>query len=210
MKNNVTKKNFLLSELSGIMNFPLNFVRELKMFPKTMSDSKNEFKRLNTIIFCGILGAVSIVLKLLTSINFGPFMITYSWIPGRVADYMFGPVVGAIYAGVMNIINFIIKPMGNFNLIYTIIPMLAGFIFGLILYRKPVSFFRIFFAQAIVKIFINAGLTTYVMSFERGKAFMYLLPARLVKNLIMIPVDSIILFVVLTAVIRVIPRIKKN
>ena len=68
---------------------------------------------------------------------------------------------------------------------------------------------RIVFAQSLVKIFINAGLSTYLMAFERGEAFMALMPVRLVKNLIMIPLDSILLFVVLTALMKVLPRLKK-
>lgn len=210
MKKEITKKTLLFSELKGILNFPLIFFKELKEAPKTFSNSSKEFKSLSTITICGILGSISIVLKWLTSINFGPFIITYSWIPGRIADFLFGPIVGAIYAGVMNLINHIIKPMGNFNIIYTLIPMLAGFIFGLILYKRKISFMRIFFAQALVKIFINAGLTTFVMAFERGKAFMFLFPARLIKNLIMIPIDSTILFIVLTALVRVLPQVKEN
>ena len=51
---------------------------------------------------------------------------------------------------------------------------------------------------------------TYLMAFERGKALMELLPVRLVKNVIMIPLDSIILFVVLTALMKVLPRLKSN
>ena len=69
---------------------------------------------------------------------------------------------------------------------------------------------RIVFAQSLVKILINAGMGTYLMAFERGKALMELLPVRLVKNVIMIPLDSIILFVVLTALMKVLPRLKSN
>ena len=69
---------------------------------------------------------------------------------------------------------------------------------------------RIIFAQSLVKIFINAGLTTYIMAFEKGQAFMELMSVRLIKNLIMIPLDSILLFVVLTALMKVLPHLKKS
>lgn len=208
MNTEVTKKNILLAELVGILSFPKNFVKETVELPKTFGNSAKELKSLQTVVFCGLMGALSIILKMLASINFGPFTITYAWIPNRIVDSMFGPAIGALYGGIMDIIKFIMKPTGEFNLAYTAIAMLAGLIFGAVLYNKPVSFMRIFFAQAIVKIFVNAGITTYLMAFERGQAFMALLPARLVKNLIMIPLDSIILFVVLVALMKVLPRIK--
>ncbi len=205
----VIKRNFLFSELQGIIGFPANFVKEIAALPKTFGTSAREFKSLHTVILCGLMGALGIILKMFASIPFGPFTITYAWIPNRIIDFMFGPAVGAVYGGVMDIIKFIMKPTGTFNLGYTAVAVLAGLTFGTILYKKPVSFMRIVFAQSLVKIFINAGLSTYLMAFERGEAFMALMPVRLVKNLIMIPLDSILLFVVLTALMKVLPRLKK-
>ena len=205
----VTKRNFLFSELQGIISFPANFVKEIAALPKTFGTSAREFKSLHTVILCGLMGALGIILKMFASIPFGPFTITYAWIPNRIVDFIFGPAVGAVYGGVMDIVKFMLKPTGTFNLGYTAVAVLAGLVFGTILYKKPVSFMRIVFAQSLVKIFINAGLSTYLMAFERGEAFMALMPVRLVKNLIMIPLDSILLFVVLTALMKVLPRLKK-
>ena len=205
----VTKRNFLFSELQGIISFPANFVKEIAALPKTFGTSAREFKSLHTVILCGLMGALGIILKMFASIPFGPFTITYAWIPNRIVDFILGPAVGAVYGGVMDIVKFMLKPTGTFNLGYTAVAVLAGLVFGTILYKKPVSFMRIVFAQSLVKIFINAGLSTYLMAFERGEAFMALMPVRLVKNLIMIPLDSILLFVVLTALMKVLPRLKK-
>ena len=205
----VTKKNFLFSELQGIVNFPVNFVKETAAMPKTFATSAGEFKSLHTIILCGLLGALGIILKMFATIPFGPFTVTYAWLPNRMVDFMFGPAVGAVYGGIMDIVKFIMKPTGTFSFGYTAMAMLAGIIFGIVLYKKPVSFMRIVFAQSLVKIFINAGMGTYLMAFEKGEAFMILMPVRLIKNLIMIPLDSILLFVVLTAIMKVLPRLKK-
>lgn len=208
-KKEVIKKKWLISEIQGVINFPVNFVKEITALPKTFGESAGELKSLHTVVLCGLMGAFGIILKMFASIPFGPFTITYAWIPNRIVDFMFGPAVGAVYGGVMDVVKFVMKPNGSFNLAYTAMAVLAGLIFGSILYKKPVSFMRIVFAQSLVKIFINAGMGTYLMAFERGEAFMVLMPVRLVKNLIMIPIDSILLFVVLTALTRVLPRIKK-
>lgn len=209
-EKDASKKNLFLSEFLGIVNFPANFAKETAALPRTFARSAKEFKSLHTIILCGLLGALGIILSLFTSIHLGPFTITYAWIPNRIVDFLFGPFVGAIYGGVMDIIKFMMKPSGSFNLAYTAMAVFAGIIFGAVLYKKPVSFARILFAQALVKIFINVLMGTYLMAFERGEAFMALLPARLIKNLIMIPMDSIIFFIVITALVKVLPRIKNN
>ena len=205
----VTKKSMLFSELQGIVNFPVSFVKETAALPKTLRKSAGEFKKLQTVVFCGLMGALSIILGLFASIHFGPFSITYAWIPNRIIDFMFGPVVGALYGGVMDVIKFMLKPNGSFNLAYTAMAVLAGLIFGVVLYNKQISFMRIVFAQTLVKIFINVGMGTYLMAFERGQAFMALMPVRLIKNLIMIPLDSILLFIVLSALTKILPRLKK-
>ena len=205
----VTKKSRLFSELQGIVNFPVSFVKETAALPKTLRKSAGEFKKLQTVVFCGLMGALSIILGLFASIHFGPFSITYAWIPNRIIDFMFGPVVGALYGGVMHVIKFMLKPNGSFNLAYTAMAVLAGLIFGVVLYNKQISFMRIVFAQTLVKIFINVGMGTYLMAFERGQAFMALMPVRLIKNLIMIPLDSILLFIVLSALTKILPRLKK-
>ena len=205
----VPKKNALVAELQGVADFPVNFVKETVTLPKTFIKSAVEFRNLHTVVLCGLMGALSVILGMFASIHLGPFSITYAWIPNRIVDFMFGPVVGAAYGGIMDIIKFIIKPNGSFNLAYTAMAILAGLVFGAILYKKQVSFMRIVFAQALVKVFINAGMGTYLMAFERGQAFMTLMPVRLVKNLIMIPLDSILLFVILTSIMKVLPRLKK-
>ena len=205
----VTKKSMLISELQGIVNFPVSFVKETVALPKTLRKSAGEFKKLQTVVFCGLMGALSIILGLFASIHFGPFSITYAWIPNRIIDFMFGPVVGALYGGVMDVIKFMLKPNGSFNLAYTAMAVLAGLIFGVVLYNKQISFMRIVFAQTLVKIFINVGMGTYLMAFERGQAFMALMPVRLIKNLIMIPLDSILLFIVLSVLTKILPRLKK-
>ena len=57
-----TKKNFLFSELQGIVNFPVSFVKETAALPKTLRKSAGEFKKLQTVVFCGLMGALSIIL----------------------------------------------------------------------------------------------------------------------------------------------------
>ena len=170
--------------------------------------SAKELGTLHTVVFCGLMGGLSIILTMVASVKMGPYInIGFSWIPNRIVDFMFGPIVGMIYGGAMDIVKWMAKPDGDFMIIYTFVPMLTGIIVGTLLYKKPVSLVIIIIVQIIIKIFINAGLNTYLMSVTGGKAFMELLPLRLLKNVIMIPIDSMILFVVLTTVAGILPKL---
>ena len=55
----------------------------------------------------------------------------------------------------------------------------------------------IFIANALVKIICNIGMNTLWTSMTTGKAWIALIPPRLLKNLIQIPVDTVLHFVLL-------------
>ena len=73
---------------------------------------------------------------------------------------------------------------------------LSGFLFGLFLYRKPISLPRVFFARLSVVVLINLILTPLWLSILYKNAFIVLLATRIVKNLIMLPIETAILYVV--------------
>ena len=81
--------------------------------------------------------------------------------------------------------------------------MLAGVIYGSILYKKPLKVWRIFIAELLIKAIVNCGLNTLWLSVMNGKAFMAILPARVLKNIIMLPIDTAILFFTLTLVTKI-------
>ena len=85
-------------------------------FSETMvGKSLQEFANLRTVVMCGLLAALAIILGYTTSINIGPYIkIGFSGIPNRVVDFLFGPVVGGIFGGVLDLLKFIIKPDGTF------------------------------------------------------------------------------------------------
>jgi len=115
---------------------------------------EKELGTLHTVVFCGLMGGLSIILTMVASVKMGPYInIGFSWIPNRIVDFMFGPIVGMIYGGAMDIVKWMAKPDGDFMIIYTFVPMLTGIIVGTLLYKKPVSLVRIIIVQIIIKIF---------------------------------------------------------
>ena len=114
-------------------------------FSETMvGKSLQEFANLRTVVMCGLLAALAIILGYTTSINIGPYIkIGFSGIPNRVVDFLFGPVVGGIFGGVLDLLKFIIKPDGTFFPGFTFDAMLGGVIYGAFLYKKPVKVWRV-------------------------------------------------------------------
>lgn len=172
----------------------------MKKLLALISESYHEFKNVSTITCCAMFGAMSIVLNYVASIRVTPNLkIGLGALPNELVDYLFGPVVGAFFGGSMDIIKFFLKPDGGYMPGFTFNAMLAAFIYGMFLYKKPISLPRMLVAKFIVVVICNIILGTYWLSMINGKGFIALLPSRIIKNLIQWPVDSLIFYLVATA-----------
>ena len=163
--------------------------------------SAEEFKELRNIVFCGVMGALSVVLSFVGSIRLSPYMkIGVSEIPNLMVDYLMGPVVGGVFGAVMDFLKFLINPDGSFFPGFSISAAVAAVIFGIFLYHRKVTFWRVLVPEILVKLIVNVGLNTLWLDMLYGKGFWALLPHRIVSNLIQLPIDTVVLFAVLTAV----------
>ena len=190
----------------------------LHRFFSMYAESAREMKYLLTIVICGLMAALAIVLSTTTSFYITDnIKIGVSGFPNRVVDYLFGPVVGCLFGGVMDVVKFFIKPDGAFFPGYTLTAMLGGLIYGTFFYHLHInqpkdnristlllanlkSLLLIFIAEVLVKVLCNIELNTLWSSMFTGKAFLAILPARILKNLIQIPVDTVLHFVLIKMV----------
>lgn len=170
-------------------------------------ESMEEFRKPRVLALCGMLAALAVVLGQVASIDIGPYIkIGFSGIPNRLVDALFGPVIGAVFGGALDVIKFMIKPTGPFFIGFTFNAMLADVIFGTIIYKYPLSMKRMLIAEFLNKLIVNCFFNTLWISMLYGKGFFALIPARVIKNLVMWPIDSLILYTVLKALAPAIQR----
>ena len=163
--------------------------------------SAREFGQLWNIVFCGVMGALSVVLSFVGSIRINPYMkIGVSEIPNLMIDYLMGPVVGGVFGAVMDFLKFLIHPDGSFFPGFSLSAAVAAVIFGIFLYKKKITFWRLLISEILVKLIVNIGMNTLWLDMLYGKGFLAILPHRIVSNLIQLPIDVIVLFAVLSAV----------
>lgn len=171
----------------------------MKKMKELYLSSVRELASPKNLALCGVMGALSMVLGIVASIQIGPYIkIGFSGLPNRIVECLFGPVIGCIFGGTMDILKFIAKPDGPFFFGFTFDAMLAGVLYGSILYKKPVTIPRVFVAELAAKVIVNCGFNTLWISVLYGKGFLAILPMRLLKNAIMLPIDTIITFAMLT------------
>lgn len=169
----------------------------MKKFVALFTDSAREFKSVRTIALCGLFAALAFILESFSIQVTTYIKIGFSGVPNEVVDFLFGPVLGCIFAAVMDVLKWIVHPTGAYFFGYTLNAFLAGLIYGSFLYKKPIRLWRILAAKLIVALFINVGLGTLWSSMLYGNAFWAILPARFVKNMIMWPINSLVLYLIL-------------
>ncbi|MEF9940979.1 MAG: folate family ECF transporter S component [Lachnospiraceae bacterium] len=161
--------------------------------------SWKELKDIKTLVVTAMLVAIAVVLSFYTIQVSDYLKFGFSFLANELTALLFGPVVGGTMAGVADIVKYLIHPTGPFFFGFTLNAILGGIIYGIILYRKPLSLKRIFCAKLTVSIVINMLLSTYWLSMLYGNAFMALFPVRAIKQLLMLPLETVLFYIVAKA-----------
>lgn len=166
-----------------------------------------ELKKTKTIVICGFLLALSLVLNT-QSIKVSSFILKFSFISTSIAGFLFGPVVSCILSAITDILTSILfSKGGKYNVLFTFSAMIAGLIYGLLLYRKKYGVdklaIRVVICRILVSIIVNLILNTLFRVITSGEGFFVLLPGRISKEIITIPIYSIIMHIILKSINRI-------
>ena len=168
----------------------------MRQFKEQFVSSARELKQLRTLVVASMMIAIAAVLGFFT-IQIGDFIkIGFSFIANEITALLFGPVVGSITAGIADIIKYFIKPTGPFFPGFTISAVVGGLIYGLVLYQKKLSIKRIVVAKVLVAVIVNIFMNTYWLSLLYDKGYMLFLPGRIIKQLVMVPIETVIFYVI--------------
>jgi len=173
----------------------------------------NAHKQLVTLVTCALLVAIQIVLVRFCSIQ-TPFQrISFGFVPMSMAGIMFGPFYSCVVAALADFLGAILFPTGGaFWPGFTIVAAFTGLAYG-ILYEKPGSFHntrqwftRLIVAELVVNLFVNVVLGTINLYFMYGVGAFANIPVRLAKNIVMIPIEIVIITALNRALVRPLKR----
>ncbi len=156
-----------------------------------------EVKNIRSLTGAALVSAMGPILAMMTIIVNQYLQIGFSSLVHAVNGMMFGPVLAGLAGGVADIIKYIIKPTGPFFPGFTLNEILTGVIYGLFFYKRDIKLRDIIIARLLVTVGINLLLTPLWLSIMYGNAFVVMVPARLIKNVVMLPIDVFLLHTVL-------------
>ena len=168
----------------------------MKRLATLFSCSSLELKQVRTVTICAMMAAIGVALGSVSIFLGSSHRIGFSEIPNMLVCYLFGPMVGGLFAGTLDILKYLIKPMGAFFPPMTLVVVLKGILYGCFFYKAQLSLRRVAVAQLAVAVSCNLLLNTLCLSAMYGTPFMVLLPPRIIQNLIMWVVNSLVFFYV--------------
>ena len=167
---------------------------EIKDLPGLVKRSCGEIKRIGSLTGAAMLAALNVILHQLTVIISLTQQISFAFITVGISGMLYGPMLTGMIGIATDILKYIVKPNGGFFPGFTLSEFVLGFIYGLFLYKKEVTLARVFCAQLTATLVIDLTLTSLWLSMMYGQAFIVLVGARLVKNIVMLPVKTAILY----------------
>lgn len=162
----------------------------MNKFATNLKSSFNELKNLKSISICALFMALSIILGSLSFQITPTIKVGLAFICNSMIGLMFGPITGAVFGGVSDILKYIVAPTGVFFPGFTISAILGGFIYGIGMYKKPVSILRCAITKLVVIVIVNIVLNSIWLRIMYHTPIEYLLTTRIVKELIMYPIET--------------------
>lgn len=171
-----------------------------------------DFKDLRILVFAAMMIAACSALAQIPSIpTTDPNVrVTWGFLARAVCGMVGGPVTALVFGFAEDTINFFIHPTGPYFPGYALTTMLGTMIYALFLYRAkftPVTLaVRVFLAKLFTNI-LNVTLGALWSAILYSKGYYYYMVKSFWKNLVMLPVQAVMLFFLIGALLPILSRI---
>lgn len=195
--------------ICGICGTIVCMICDLKKDAETKKEDNRQ--RVKKLTMCAVMLALYIAVQS-AAIDITSYVrITFNYLVTATVGMLYGPYTGAVFGIACDLLGYMVHPgVGGFFPAYTLIAAMKGALYGSMLYRgrlstldSPPSNFRIVLTKAIDTLFCNLLCMTWVNSFLYKLDFFVILPARALKNIVMLPIEAVLLCVLLKTVFKV-------
>ena len=157
-------------------------------------------KKLVTI---ALMITIEIILTRFLSIQTPFFRLSFGFIPVVIVAIMYGPLFAGVGSVIADFIGIMLFPIvGAYFPGFTLTAFLAGLVYGIFLYNRKKNLWQIVAAAFIVTVILQLGLDTLWLQMITGQGYLALLPVRVLRTLIMLPLQVICIQVI----VRMLPR----
>lgn len=171
-------------------------------------DSAKNFKDLRCLIITALFIALQIILDMFCRIQITQELrIDFAFLGAACIGMLYGPSVGIIAGIVSDVLGYVLaQSPGGFFPGFTVTTMVAGLIYGCFLYRKKITVVRCILTKLTVNVGCNILLNSLWFSLLNGQAMFAIIASRILKNVILLPIEIILLYFVCNAVYAIYVR----
>lgn len=172
----------------------------------------SELKHTKTLAFAAVILALRLILKTVQIPIATDVYITFGFMANAFGSMVYGPVVALLSGALSDALGFLINSKGGIYFpLYMIPEMLGSFIFALFLYSTDITHWRLILSKFTINLLVNIVISEpiHVLYYRIALTKVYepFLWIRIVKNIVMLPLESVILIFIFKSLIPAISKI---
>lgn len=161
-------------------------------------------KNPRSLAITAMLTAMIIVLDYLSIQIDNGLKINFIFVPVMICAMFYGPVPCAAMCIIGDVLGVVLKGQGVIPHLI-LVELVRGLIMGCIMFKKEPTLGRVAAGQSTANLFINMCLNTAALmwvGFLPSQNILLAVSTRIVKNIVFLPVEILILFFLLNALIK--------
>ena len=176
-------------------------------------DAAKELTKARMLVVAAVLIALRVALKSVP-IPIAPpaLMLNLGFFVNALGAMIFGPVVAIVAAAISDTLGCILFPTGPYFFPFIFTEIAGSLIFALFLYRAPLTNSRVIWSRFCVCFLVNVVIQSPIMvlyyKMILGKSYAIFDLPRILKNLVMFPIESVLLILFLNVMTPVTYRMR--
>ncbi len=156
-----------------------------------------EMKNTRSLIFAALMIALRVALKSVSIPIAADLRLGVGFFVNALGSMVYGPVVAILGAMVSDTLGALLFPSGPYFFPFILTEIAGSLIFALFLYRTEITSMKVIMSRFCIDFFVNIVLQTPIMmayyQIMLGKSYKIFSLPRIVKNLVMFPIESVLL-----------------
>lgn len=170
-------------------------------------EAARSFGNTHMLVFAALIVALRVAVKMARIPLAAGLSVSLDCYVNSLGSLVYGPLMGLAVGAVSDTLGCILFPSGPYFPPFVLVEMSSSFLFGLFFWRRELSISRILTAKFTVNAVCNICLTSLFMKWdylvfygaEKAQGYAIINAARIVKNLVLFPVEAVLIAVVIRA-----------
>lgn len=173
------------------------------------------FRSTQMLTFASLICALRVVVKLFRIPLAAGLTLSLDCYVNALGSVVYGPLVGLLVGAVSDTLGCLLFPSGPYFFPFIFVEMSSSFIFGLFLWRRKLTVNLVLLSKFAINLVCNIILTSIIMKWdyyffygiEKAEAYAVINLVRIGKNLVLFPLEAMLITLVLQAAIPALNRL---